>query len=256
MNGIRDLHHPSIPPDFRVARSSNRNLRSTRLLALYRDGIDSGHFAEVLNVYINEPLDIAVCSAYFPDSVSAHGGFSNRLAIDAKPPELGTPVICSGYGDTKLAVDIDASKGFSRALFDFRLEYRHGTVIDVFSNGDVARRYGPSFQVDVPVSSGMSGGPVINKRYGDRVVACGINMSDLSSEETSQGSGSGLRAIAQMLWPCMGITVQHVEMDGKVGPVRLLELAKRGMIEDLGNSVVHVAGIPAPEVEQFSIAWR
>lgn len=102
----------------------------------------------------------------------------------------------------------------------------------------------------------MSGGPVINKVYGDRVVACGINRSDFSIEGDSTAAGSGVRAIAQMLWPCMGITVRHAEIDGNVGPVRLLELARRGMIDDLGSSAAHIGGIPAPNVEQFSIAWR
>jgi hypothetical protein len=256
VDGVRDLHHPSTPSDFLVVRSNNRTLRSTRLLLLYRDGIGSGHFAQVLDVYINDPVDICVCSAYFPDFVPAHVGFSSKLAIDTKPIELGTPIICAGYGDTKLAFDIDVSKGISTAVFDLRLEYRHGAVTEVFSHGDVARRYGPSFQVDVPISSGMSGGPVINKVYGDRVVACGINMSDFSLEENSHGSGSGLRALAQMLWPCMGITVQNAEIDGNVGPVRVLELARRGLLDDLGNSVAHVVGIPAPDVERFSIGWR
>jgi hypothetical protein len=54
----------------------------------------------------------------------------------------------------------------------------------------------------------------------------------------------------------MGITVQNAEIDGNVGPVRVLELARRGLLDDLGNSVAHVVGIPAPDVERFSIGWR
>lgn len=76
----------------------------------------------------------------------------------------------------------------------------------------------------------MSGEPVISKRYGDQVVACGINMSDFSLEEKSHRTGSGRRALAQMLWPCMAITVRHAEVDGKARPVRLLELARRGLL--------------------------
>lgn len=155
-----------------------------------------------------------------------------------------------------MAIERDDSTGISIARFESKLDYRHGTIVDVFSAGDNARRYGPSFQIDVPISSGMSGGPVINKAYGDRVVACGINTSDLSSEEIGDGSGSGLRAIAQMLWTCMGIAVKHAEGKGKMRSVRLLELARRGFVDDLGSAGDHIIGVPPPEVEQFSMAWR
>lgn len=256
VDGTRPLHHPSTPQEFLRVRRTPTRLTSTRLLVYCRETLDRGHFAEILDVYINDPSDIAVCSAYFPESVPASARFSLRLSIDTRPPTRGTPVISAGYGDTKLAVERDDASGISTGRFESKLDYRHGTIVDVFSAGDSARRYGPSFQIDVPISSGMSGGPVINKTYGDHIVACGVNTSDLSSEEIAEGSGSGLRAIAQMLWTCMGIAVKQAEVEGETRPVRLLELAKRGFVDDLGNAVDHIIGVPPPDVEQFSMAWR
>lgn len=256
VDGIRELHHPSTPTEFLVSQSSSRKLRATRLLALYRETVSSGHFAEILDVYVNDPLDMAICSAYFPDHVPSHVTFPVKLAIDTTPPSVGTPIISAGYGDTELNVHIDDAKGISTAHFESKLDYRHGTIVDVFSTGEQARRYGPSFQIDIPISSGMSGGPVINKLYGDRVVACGINASDFSCEDGGQSTGSAVRAIAQMLWPCMAITVKDVRVEDDQRPVRVLELAKRGFVDDLGRGVEHVVGIPPPDVEEFSMAWR
>ncbi len=256
VDGTRPLHHPSTPREFLTVRASSTRLRATRLLVYHRESLNTGYFAEILDVYINDPSDIAICSAYFPESVPASARFSVRLSIDTTPPTRGTPIIAAGYGDTKLAVERDASTGISTARFESKLDYRHGTIVDVFAAGDTARRYGPSFQIDVPISSGMSGGPVINKTYGDRVVACGVNTSDFSFEEIRDGSGSGLRAIAQMLWTCMGIAVKGAEVDGEMRPVRLLELARRGFVDDLGNASDHIVGVPPPEIEHFSMAWR
>lgn len=251
----RERHHPSTPLEFLVARSSDRNLKSTRLLVLYRERVNAGHFAEILDVYINDPFDIAVCSVYFPDSVPANVHFPSKLAIDTTPPAQNVPIIAAGYGDTKLEVDIDDSNIVSTATFNSKLDYRHGSITEVYPSGHEALHLGPSFQIGVPISSGMSGGPVINKLYGDRVVACGINTSDLSVG-SQECSGSGLRAIAQMLWPCAGIVVKHAEVDNIKGPIRLLELMRRGFVDDLGNAASHVVGVPAPEVQQFSMAWQ
>ncbi len=174
VDGVRDLHHASTPPEFRVVRSDNNSLRSTRMLVFYRDTLTSGHFAEIDHAFINDPLDVAVCSVSFPEAVPGRVSFSRQLTIDTTPPERRMDVISAGYGDTTLDVNVDRSNEISIASFESKLDYRHGKIVDVFSSSDEARRYGPSFQVDIPISSGMSGGPVINKRYGGRVVACAV----------------------------------------------------------------------------------
>jgi hypothetical protein len=101
----------------------------------------------------------------------------------------------------------------------------------------------------------MSGGPVINKTFGDEVVACGLNTSDESVSTGTGPSGSGLRAIAQMLWPCMGVPVRNAHLDGDVRTVRLLELARRGFIDDRGHPWDHIRGVPPSEVQEFSMVW-
>lgn len=152
-------------------------------------------------------------------------------------------------------VRVDEDRGVSTATFGSRLDYRHGKIVGVFPSGDPHLRLGPSFQVDVPISSGMSGGPVINKTFGDEVVACGLNTSDESVSTGTGPSGSGLRAIAQMLWPCMGVPVRNAHLDGDVRTVRLLELARRGFIDDRGHPWDHIRGVPPSEVQEFSMVW-
>jgi hypothetical protein len=252
VDGSREQHHPSTPLEFLTHRSTERGLKSTRLLALITDSLRRRYFADIPDVYINDPFDIAVCSLSLPGHVPPHVKLRNSLALDTTPPPVGTPIIAAGYGDTKIELNINDTS--STALFEFRLDYRHGSITEVFESGYELLRLGPSFRIDAPISSGMSGGPVINKRYGDKVVVCGINTSDLSVEP--DGSASGIGAMAQMLWPSMAIALTHVDLDGKLGPVRLVELSQRGFIEDLGKAHQHVIGIPEPSAREFSIAWR
>ena len=114
---IREIHHPSTLPEFRVLRSKGFQLRSTRLLALYRDGVAPAQFADIFDVSISDPSDLAVLSALFPDHVPPETIFRYKVAIDSSPPSPDTPVILAGYGDTDLNVSVDEDRGTSRATF-------------------------------------------------------------------------------------------------------------------------------------------
>lgn len=252
------IHHSSTPNEFLTTTSESDALTRTRMLVLYRESLNSGHFAEIAHVYINNPLDIALCSVTFPDHVPKHVKFGKKLAIDSSPPNVGTPIISAGYGDMEFTqICLGTADQAAAAMLDFQLDYRHGKILNVFPSGQRWPNPYPSFQIDAPISSGMSGGPIINKTYGNEIVACGVNVHDLSVAERNSfnKSGSGQNAIAAMLWPCMGIAITHAQIDGEFKPVRLVELVARGYVDDRGNAPKHLGPLPAPGTDTFRMRW-
>ena len=250
-----NIHHSSTPPEFLVTKAQDTPLKQTRMWALYRESLSKGHLAEILVVYINDPLDIALCTVSFSDDVPEHVAFLKKLTIDSSPPKIGMPIIAAGYGDMRVDQNnLGSEQGGATARLNFQLDYRHGTILDTFPNGQPWPNPWPSFQIDTPISSGMSGGPVINKTYGDIIVACGINMFDRST--ASNGSASGQNAIAAMLWPCMGIAIKHAEINGESKPVRLIDLVAKGFINDRGNAPKHLGPLPDPATDRFPMKWH
>ena len=177
----RERHHPSAAAlGFVPARPDPRVLRSTRLLALLRDGKGGRHFIEVGTAYSVEPLDLALCSAFIPEA-STNVIFAKKLRIDTTPPRVGTQVVAAGYGDTKTTFGVSPT-GDPTASFSSKLDWRHGTIVETFPDGYAPQRLGPAFRVDVPISSGMSGGPILRIDAEGHVLAVGVNTSDWSTE--------------------------------------------------------------------------
>ena len=255
LDGNWPRHHPSALPEF-LDRNTKQVLREVKLHVHYRKSETYGHLANIRNTYINEPSDTALLVAEFGNSVPENVLFQSRLSIDSSPPVVGTPIISSGYGDSKMEFFSDPNPGHSKARFHHKLEYRHGSVTELLGRDDPNFRHGPGFRINAVISSGMSGGPVIDKRYGDQVVACGINSSDFSFDDNKGVTGSGERSTCQALWPAMAITIENAEINGVRRPARVLELVKHGFITDLGDPVRHVVGIPEPGITDFTIAWK
>ena len=251
----RAKHHPTVPPEFLGAKVTKETLRAVNLYVSYRENDTTGHLASVAHTYINDPSDIALLVVEFGTDIPANVLFISRLALDSSPPSTGTPIIAAGYGDSKMELSTDLDSGLGTARFNHKLDYRHGNIIELLGRKDPSFRFGPGFRVNTAISSGMSGGPVLNKNYGDQVVACGINTSDISLSDSNEGSGSGVRATCQALWPAMAITVEHADIDGVTRPARFLELVKRGFVSDLGNPVEHVKGVPDPGITEFTLEW-
>jgi hypothetical protein len=252
----RPKHHPSALPEF-VDSAIKKQLRHTgKVYVAYRESEGQSHLACAGQTYINDPSDIALLAVEFASDIPDNVNFRSRLTLDSSPPVIDTPIISAGYGDSKMDHSSDPKTGLSSARFHHTLDYRHGQVTELLGREDPSFSFGPGFRINTAISSGMSGGPVLDKRGGERVVACGINMRDMSLIDSNGTSGSGVRATCLALWPAMAITVEHAEIDGVTRPARLLELVTRGFVSDLGDPARHVKGVPDPGVTQFSIAWK
>lgn len=256
LDGNRPKHHSSSLPEFLSPWITNQPLRAVKLHVLYRENEANGHLAKVTNTYINDPSDIALLAVEFGSDIPGNVLFHSRLTLDSSPPVVGTPIISAGYGDSKMELSCNPNSNLSKAIFHHTLDYRHGTVTELLGSTDPSFRHGPGFRINTAISSGMSGGPVLDKRYGERVVVCGINTSDISLIDTKGVSGSGVRATCQVLWPAMAITVEHAEIGGVTRPARLLELVTHDFVSDIGDPARHVEGVPKPGVTEFSIAWK
>jgi hypothetical protein len=247
-----DTHHPCTPQEFRV-RSNGINLKETKIQALFRERNGGGYFAQILHTYINTPGDIAACFAHFEDDIPENVMFDKQLTIDTRPPTVGTPIIAAGYPSGLLHHHVDYENSIATATYNHKLEWRHGKVQEGLLEGARGRSW-PSFRCNTPFDAGMSGGPIINKTYGNEVVACGVICSDWSESPSTITQGSGL-SLASMLWTAMGIRIRNASLDDVDGP-RLLDLQRKGHIDDRGKASDHIRIIPGASDDDFHMVYR
>lgn len=247
-----DTHHPSALPEFR-ARYNEIKLKETKIQILFRERDGKAYFAQIMHTYSNTPGDIAACIAHFEDDVPPNVLFDKQLAIDTTRPTTGTPIIAAGYASGLMHHDVDYERNIATATYNHKLEWRHGNIQEVFPAGTPGRTW-PSFRCNTPFDAGMSGGPVINKTYGNEIVACGVICSDWSEDASTMMQGSGL-SLASMLWTAMGIQVKAASLDNIDGP-RLLDLQRQGHIDDRGKASDHIHLIPGNGEDDFRMLYR
>jgi hypothetical protein len=100
----------------------------------------------------------------------------------------------------------------------------------------------------------MSGGPVLEVRAeGNVMTVRGLITGDLTDQPEESGRGSGLRAFASMLTPAL-IMKTRVGIDGVEGPVQVIDLVRRGFIDERGGALEHVHIVELPD-GQFTLRW-
>lgn len=124
--------------------------------------------------------------------------FNKALAIDLAPPVVDTPIITfefSAMQPSVLECDYEAEK--FRMFASRGLGAYFGKVIPDSKSSLVQW---PSFRIDNPIHSGMSGGPVVELFNGDTPVIRGILASDMTTtRENNVGDGS-VAAVSE-IWP-------------------------------------------------------
>ena len=172
-------------------------------------------------------------------TVQEGDAFAYKLAIDPAPVALGTPVLCAGYPrmDTEHFVD---ESGASAVNVGVGFEAREGSVLDRANRHPGLVRW-PACQVNVPIDSGMSGGPLLEHRDGAFVVRA-VNCSD-ASDGADLGAGNGARAFCSEIWNALtlpveftGVRYQGIEGQSvEVGT--LLDFFRLGFVDDRGDTV-------------------
>lgn len=132
---------------------------------------------------------------------------TNQFLISSRLPEVGSPVMIHGYfasSDVSAEMIPPGFEGLIKQLMgelpsfmDGKVSQMVGKVVDVFHDRHILVK-GPCFQIDVPINSGMSGGPVFQITEGGLPVVIGAMSSDDGTEE-DLSLGTGKSAIAASL---------------------------------------------------------
>lgn len=248
-----ELSHPSTPNEFRFTPQGSNGLRRTDMYALYSTSNRNEVLVSIPVAYV-WPNDTAVCIVQFQEDIDPSITFESSIVIDTSPPSVGTPVLAVGYSQMEVEPTVENSG--TRLSYRRQLTCRPGhIVVRTFSTQGPRGQSWPCFQTDTPFDSGMSGGPIL-KKVGDLFIACGVISSDLTTEELRPDIGSGSAAIASMLWPTMGITIEEASIEGLRRPATLLELQHRNFIHDLGNASAHVEIVASGDSSAFQMHYR
>lgn len=247
-----ELSHPTTPHEFRISQPQHNPLRRTDMHALYRNNDGQEHVALIPIVY-TWPNDTAVCIVHLGNEAPGTISFDKRVVIDTAPATVETPILAVGYSNMHAETDSNSRTG----LLTFRrsLTWRPGCITQVFTATGPRGQQWPCFQTNTPFDSGMSGGPIL-KKVGDLFVACGVISSDSTVEGSIPGIGSGLDAIASMLWPSMGIKIEEASIGGVTMPARLIDIQRGNFIHDLGNAGGHITIQESTEPPDFRMVWR
>jgi S1-C subfamily serine protease len=138
---------------------------------------------------------------------------TNQFLISSRLPDVGSPVLIRGYfasSDVSAQMIPPGFEGLIKHLMGGLPSFMEGTVsqmggkvVDVFYDRHILVK-GPCFQIDVPINSGMSGGPVFQITEGGQPVVIGAMSSDDGAEE-DLSLGTGKSAIAASLVTLLGM---------------------------------------------------
>jgi len=249
-------HIARLDDDSRVhLHGKSINLRHTKMYAQFADTEGRGHLARIRDALFNNATDIALCVLHLEDHIPESIQFEKKLVIDTSPIRIraGTPITAIGYAEMSSEVVVRWEANEADANFHYKLDFRRGKVTAVYPTKGPRIQPWPCFQCSVPFYSGMSGGPIINKDYGDLIVACGLICSDLSYDAT--GTTSGSEAIAALLWPAMNFTVKHAMVGEVPAEPTLLDLHRLNYIDDRGDPCQHITFDETDDNGNVIIRW-
>lgn len=194
---------------------------------------ENGFVARGLEMALSAACDIGLLWLEAPDG----SVFGPPLGLDPAPVKSGTRIQVAGYADLSVIEKHDWPKEQFRVAIKRPVVVRDGVVIRRHADG--VRDIGwPVVQIDAPIDSGMSGGPVLESR-GNALLVRGINCRDLG---TASGLGSGAEAFASKIWPTLTVPfraqAEFVSEDGgKLRIENLLDLFKEEFITDHGEAI-------------------
>jgi hypothetical protein len=232
--------HPTTPIEFlKKKANSNRVLEKTNLYALVK--YDEEPFLAAL--YQAQTLGGSDLGAFMlrldPRKKKA---FKLRFAINSAPVELGKRLTAFGY--KKMQFRWVEEPNYDENRFDIEIGYggpgsKDGRVTQLCPKGIGINKW-PGYLTNIPIDSGMSGGPLIDFD-GEIPTVRGIIGADISLESNEQSVGSGIQAFASALHPILAMEFPiQVRKDGKIVPTNsILDMAANGIIQDVGEPKKH-----------------
>lgn len=190
--------------------------------------------ATVEGAWYQPDIDIALFLMTLPDDAPCQ--FDLRLSVDTGPLLAETSIVALGYSgaSARFAEAPDYDRERFRVSLKIPLIGRLGSVLAEAPKGG-GIFVSPGVFVNCPFDSGMSGGPVVEIR--DHVAVVRAVIGGDSSDGSDMSSGSGTRAFANVIAPCLGLRALGVKFalnDGKIlDEPSIAELIKHRLIVNL-----------------------
>jgi hypothetical protein len=227
-----DRAHASMPDFFRAEVQKDQFVNNTECYLLFPFQKENKYSPIGKVVYAFE-FDIALASCILPDGIEP----PIPLAIDTNPPQVGMQGLAVGYVDMKAHTVQLLDENVRTGHWEFEGEFtpRPCAVTKAQPHGSSLCRW-PCFQINVPIHSGMSGGPVINFPDNEHPAICGILASDLSINPDAQTEASGENALASALWISVALSMPVERGNGSKEIWTLLDLIENGIVKDFGTA--------------------
>lgn len=235
-------HHPSALDEFLPKDGSEYTWRDVKLFALITDGTGLVVNAAIDRCWYDRNRDIAFCGISVPASPELQSllPFNRKIRLKSFGPSVGEEILTAGFPNLS-----DKSEAFDLIDLPHRVfaleghvQLNRGKVLERFEDKGPGNQKWPCFQVDCPLPSGMSGGPVLMRHgeEGEELVACGVISSDLQAES----GASGEHAFASIIWTSLYIETDLEVLDPETnigsGRLNILDMIKRSIIEDIDDA--------------------
>lgn len=219
-------HAATTPPEFRTPLPTTRTLKNSVMKAARCFGGNT-YLCSIQTVRFEEGPgpDLALC-VIVHDEPYRYLPFDSYFQFDTRAPAIGEKVVALGFDRMDTRAESEAS-GDSKRVFTYQVNWnrsaRECEVTAIHDNGHGIVK-GPCFEVSVPLDSGMSGGPILNRQA---LTVRGVVASGMTIE------GDEAPGKASLLWPLAGLALPTSSVPGD--DVSLLELLRQGIIPDLGK---------------------
>ena len=230
----RHQRHSSSTPKFFLNRPQPVALAHTYLKAVYRNAMDELLFVDILAVEYGPFSDVAICSLAFQVGTPSDIKFEKKLSLYSGPIPVGAPLCAVGYGGMEeTQASFDEVNEVATATMHKALTFEHGLCRGYFNDrGPRGAPVGPCFEIDVSTNHGMSGGPILYKKFGEEIVGCGV-----VSRGTSFGGDE--HTMASALWPAYALPLPRVVGGEDKQAPTMLDLARARWLDDKADGPSH-----------------
>jgi len=219
IDGVRDVHVPTTPPEFRRVRLGRQTLKNVKLFAAYWTPEDRVIPCDLLEVWsVHAGHDIAAVLLKIPERYDLH--FTQRLKIDSRGPRVGTPIRGAGYHDMMLSDPRTDDDGIIvQQSIALPLNVVEGTVTHSY------------IELDCSFNPGMSGGPIFTIDDDGSVVVVAM---------ISAGVSYATQGIASLLYPALLTRLRADPILGVGTMPSLVDCIRRGLISDIAEAHKHL----------------
>jgi Trypsin-like peptidase domain len=230
IDGSRDIHAPTTPPEFRVVEFQRRWKNLTAFVALWVPDDQIIPCDLVQAWFVETGHDLAAVLLKIPDRHNAT--FTKRLRIDSRGPRVGDQVRAAGYPGVVLVNPREDEDGvIVQQSFNLPLTFVEATVTRSYDAGEQRFVKGPCVELDCELEHGMSGGPIFTVDDLGAVIACAM---------VTSGTSWAQEGIGSLLYPALSLGVSAEPVLGIGETPALVDAQRVGLISDVAEAYRHL----------------